>query len=247
MLFRSKIKCGHCGKSYVAWTGRDRYGHTRRYYRCNGNTHPCKSIKKDTLESIVADVITETFGTDKALETATDFIYKRYEEKSKQNAELVLIVKEYDGVIKSMKGIMKAIEMGVITETTKERLEELEKQKKDLSERIAIEKAKQPLTLTKDAIKEYVKAALKQPTQSLLDCLVQGIVIYDDKIEITFTTANGTPPNGNRPTRTINKEYKNSDQPDRGSFYMTVICHKLHDHAYRPTVREYTINIYFRV
>lgn len=249
-LLRGKIKCGHCGKSYVAWTGRDRYGHTRRYYRRNGNTHPCKSIKKDTLESIVSDVITEAFGTDKNLKTATEFIYKRYEEKSKQNAGLALLEKEYDGVIKSMKGIMKAIEMGVVTETTKERLEELEKQKKGLSERIAIEKAKQPLMLSKDKIKEQIHAALKQPTQAMLDCLVQGIVIYDDKIEITLTTATGTPPNGSKATRTINKEYKNSensDQPDRGSFYMTIICHKLHDHAYRPTVREYTVNIYFRV
>ncbi len=158
-----------------------------------------------------------------------------------------MIEKEYDGVIKSIKGIMKAIEMGVVTETTKERLEELEKQKKDLSERVAIEKAKQPLTLSKDKIKELIRAALKQPTQAMLDCLVQGIVIYDDKIEITLTTATGTPPKGNRPTRTINKEYKDSDQPDRGSFYMTVICRKPYDHAYRPTIRDYTVHIYFRI
>lgn len=246
-LLRGKIKCGHCGKSYVAWTGRDRYGHTRRYYRCNGNTHPCKSIKKETLESIVADAIAETFGTDKTLEMATEFILKRQSEKNKLNTELALLEKEYDGVIKSIKGIMKAIEMGVVTETTRERLEELEQQKRELTERIAIEKTKQPLALTKDAIKEFVKAALKQPTQAMLDSLVQGIVIYDDKIEITLTTATGTPPDGNRPTRTINKEYKDSDQPDRGSLYMTVICRKPYDHAYRPTIREYTINIYFCV
>lgn len=246
-LLRGKIKCGHCGKSYVAWTGRDRYGHTRRYYRCNGNTHPCKSIKKDTLENIIANVITQTFGTDKALDIVAEFILKRQSEKNKQNAELSLLEKEYDSVMKSVKGIMKAIEMGVITETTKERLEELEKQKRELTERIAIEKTKQPLTLTKDAIKEFIRTALKQPTQSLLDCLVSGIVIYDDKIEITFTTTKGTPPNGSCPTRTINKLYKNSEQSDRGSFYMTAVCSQPYDHAYRPTVREYTVDIYFRI
>ena len=246
-LLRGKIKCGHCGKNYVAWTGKDRYGNTRRYYRCNGNTHPCKSIKKDTLESIVSDVIAETFGNDKNLETATAFILKRQDEKNKLNTGLALLEKEYDGVIKSIKGIMKAIEMGVVTETTRERLEELETQKRELTERIAVEKTKQPLMLTKDAIKEFVKAALKQPTQVLLDCLVQGIIIYDDKIEITFTTAFGTPPNGNRPTKTINKDYKDSDQPDRGSFYMIMICRKPHEHAYRPTVREYTVNIFIYI
>lgn len=244
-LLRGKIKCGRCGKSYVAWTGRDRYGNTRRYYRCDGNTHPCKSIKKDTLENIVASTITETFGTDKALESAVNFILKRQSEKSKQNTDLALLEKELDNVMKSVKGVMKAIEMGIVTETTKERLEELEQQKRELGERIAIEKAKQPILLTRDRIKEFVRMALKQPTQALLDCLIDGIIIYDDKIEITFATARGTSPNGHRPTRTLNKLYKDSDQPDRGSFYMSVICSQSYKHAYKPTVRDYTVDIYF--
>lgn len=246
-LLRGKIKCGRCGKSYVAWTGRDRYGNTRRYYRCDGNTHPCKSIKKDTLENIVANAITETFGKDKALDSAVDFILKRQSEKIKQNTELALLEKELASIIKSIAGIMKAIEMGVVTETTKERLEELEQQKRELTERIAIEKAKQPLSLTRDRIKEFIRTALKQPTQALLDCLIDRITMYDDKIEITFATVRGMSPNGNRPTRTINKLYKDSDQPDRGSFYMSVICSQPYKHAYKPTVRDYTVDIYFRI
>lgn len=246
-MLRGKIKCGHCGKSYVAWTGKDRYGHIRRYYRCNGNTHPCKSIKKDALENLVMRTIEKTFGSDGNLEHITDFILKRENENVNKNPELHFAEKELDAVMKSLKGIMKAIEMGVITETTKERLEELEKQKKDLSERIAIEKAKQPFTLTRDIIKEHIRNALKQPTQGMLDCLIDGIVIYDDKIEITFTTVRGTPPDGSRPTRTINKMSENSDLTDRGSFYLMAVFNEPYEHAYRPTVREYTINIYFRI
>ena len=42
--------------------------------------------------------------------------------------------------------------MGIITNTTKERLEELKQQQETISEKILIEKSKQKMTLTKSDI-----------------------------------------------------------------------------------------------
>ena len=40
---------------------------------------------------------------------------------------------------------------------------------------------------------------------------------------------------------------KSPDLNDRGSFYMSVICREPFDHAYRPTVLEFTVDVCIRV
>ena len=121
-LLRGKIVCGHCGKRYVAWTGTDRYKHTRRYYRCdNGKAHSCKSIRKEILENVVAQALKETVGTKERIERLADDVLKRRKQAAEQNTELKLMEKEQSQMVKSIAGIMRAIEMGVVTETTKAR------------------------------------------------------------------------------------------------------------------------------
>ncbi len=80
--------------------------------------------------------------------------------------------------------------MGIITNTTKERLEELEQQQETISEKILIEKSKQKMTLTKSDIEHHIKKALKNTSARMIDLLIKKIVLYDDKIEIYCNYAN---------------------------------------------------------
>lgn len=50
---------------------------------------------------------------------------------------------------------LKAVEMGIITENTKERLEELENKRRELRD-IAIEKISAAIPITKEQIKENI-------------------------------------------------------------------------------------------
>lgn len=50
---------------------------------------------------------------------------------------------------------MIAIEKGILTDTTKSRLEELEKQKKDLQEKLVVEQSKEHYELTKEDIQNF--------------------------------------------------------------------------------------------
>ena len=56
---------------------------------------------------------------------------------------------------------MSAIEKGIITEATKSRLEELEHQRKDLSEKLIIEESKVSYELTKEDIQNFFKLTMK--------------------------------------------------------------------------------------
>lgn len=79
---------------------------------------------------------------------------------------------------------MIAIEKGIFTETTKQRLEELEQQKKDLQEKLVIEQSKQQYDLTKEDIQNYFKYTMKQCPDRAIELLIQKIKVYENKIEI---------------------------------------------------------------
>ena len=79
---------------------------------------------------------------------------------------------------------MIAIEKGILTETTKVRLEELEKQKKDLQEKLVIEQSKQRYELTKEDIQNFFKYTMKKCPNKAIELFIQQIKVYENKIEI---------------------------------------------------------------
>ena len=87
--------------------------------------------------------------------------------------------------------------MGILTSSTKERLEALEEQRKELQARIAEEK------LAKSKMKEeFVRFWLlrfrkldmsqQEQRQALVDTFINAIYLYDDKVLITFNYKEGT-------------------------------------------------------
>ena len=79
---------------------------------------------------------------------------------------------------------MSAIEKGIITETTKSRLEELEIQRKDLSEKLIIEESKVSCELTKEDIQNFFKLTMKECPDKAIDLFLKFVKVYEGKIEI---------------------------------------------------------------
>ena len=93
-----------------------------------------------------------------------------------------------------------AIQADILTSSTKERLEALEGQKKDLEAKIAEEKLAKPVMK-----EEFVRFWLlhfrkldlsqkeqRQALQALIDTFINAIYLYDDKVLITFNYKEGT-------------------------------------------------------
>lgn len=72
------------------------------------------------------------------------------------------------------------------SDTTKQRLEELENQKKDLQEKLIIEQSKQQFELTKEDIQNYFKFTMKQCPDRAIELFIQKVNIYESKIEISL-------------------------------------------------------------
>ena len=95
-------------------------------------------------------------------------------------------------VQKSIANLIKAVEQGLVTRSTKSRLEELEAEEETLKESIFIEQNKVP-RLSKEQILcvlerfRSLDLSIERNRERLVDALVKCIVLYDDKFIITVT------------------------------------------------------------
>ncbi|MCM1439627.1 MAG: recombinase family protein [Roseburia sp.] len=245
-LLRGKVDCGYCGKRYASWGGNDRNGNPYKYYKCgNGKCHEVKAIRKDVLENAVLTALGNAVNTESNMELLANAIMEQQRRTAEENIELRLLEKEQGKVLKSIAGIMKAIEMGVVTETTKERLEELERQKCDLAERIFIAKSREQRIIPKEVVKNYLRNALTKPPQVMIDLLIEKVTIFKDRIDVTLKYTNSTPPDGDRPKK-WHRYSKDSDPNDRGFLFKyydytaTELWHRK-EHS-----RQIQLGVYFR-
>ena len=110
---------------------------------------------------------------------------------NRENRVLPLLRKRYDEVIKGIENLVNAIQMGIITPSTKQRIEELEKEESQLSVEIMKEELARP-TITRENILCFIEQFRKLNTNKLehrrrlIDSFVNAIFLYDDKMVITF-------------------------------------------------------------
>ena len=109
-------------------------GTVHRYYKCVGvkRHRGCdkKTVKKEWIENIVISEIKKIIENDSLLEQIAD---SALEALSAENNTLPLLRKQYAQVQKSIDNLLNAMEQGIITASTKERMEALEQQKSELS------------------------------------------------------------------------------------------------------------------
>ena len=102
---------------------------------------------------------------------------------------------QLNDVQNSITNLIKAIEQGILTESTKARLDALEAQKKKLGAEIAALEAKKP-SVSRDTIMEYLMSFRQFNPQrldhrrKLINCFVGRIYLFDDKMIITYNFKN---------------------------------------------------------
>lgn len=108
-----------------------------------------------------------------------------------------MLKKQYAEILKSIDNMLNAIQSGIITSSTKERLEELEQQKIELTVQISQEEMERPM-LTKEQIIDWLKSLKKYGNKrldhkrKLINIFVNSVYLYDDKIIINFNYKDGS-------------------------------------------------------
>ena len=101
---------------------------------------------------------------------------------------LKLLLKERKQTQTALDNIVKAIERGIMSDSTNRRLNELEQQARELDEKIAVERNKVAFLLTENDMRRYYLTAIRQEPHLLISTLVKEILLYDDKMVITYNT-----------------------------------------------------------
>lgn len=131
-------------------------------------------------------------------ETVISYLTERiYELQSDENPRLPRLREQLADVESKIQNIVKAIEQGIIFDSTKDRLAELEREKSELNITIVQEQIKKPF-LTKEQIRfgiekfKQLDISSKEGKQRLIDGFINAIYLYDDKITFTFNYKDGT-------------------------------------------------------
>lgn len=196
-LLTLKLFCGKCGAHMVGESGMGT-SHIYRYYKC-ANTkkvHTCdkKPVRKEWIEDLAVRKALEILNDEKLIGYLTDRIYIL---QGEENPRIPNLKAQLEDTQKRIGNIMDAIEQGIITENTKNRLTQLESRQKELEIAILQEKIKKPF-LTKEQIRfgiekfKKLDISTQEGKQRLIDGFINSIYLYDDKLTITFNFKDGT-------------------------------------------------------
>ena len=195
-LLTGKLHCGYCKSYMVGISGTSHTGSKHYYYTCNGHLRGggCqkKSVKKEFIERTVAELTQRFILRDDVIEWIADGAIKILEQSGSKE-EIDRLEAELSQNRKAVKNIMTAIEQGIFTVTTKDRLLELEGEIAELEKTIVLAKAAQEERhVEKERIiwsmEQFRDGAVesKEYQKRLIDTFVKAIYLWDDKIEIHY-------------------------------------------------------------
>ena len=181
------------GESGVSHTGR-----MYTYYKCAAakkkKTCDKKAVRKQWLEDLVVNETMKLVEDDASINA---IIAKVMELQNQERTDLSLYEKQLRETEVGITNMLNAIQMGILTSSTKERLEALEEQRKELQARIAEERLAKP-KMKEEFVRFWLlrfrKLDMTQPEQrqALVDTFINAIYLYDDKVLITFNYKEGT-------------------------------------------------------
>lgn len=187
-LLTGKLRCGKCGGYMIGMSGRSKTGDVHHYYACQnrrvGHTCDKKNIRRDVVEPAVAQAIKQYCLTDDAIEWITDQTIAYWEDEDRK-LQIDSIENDLSAVQSSISNVMKAIEMGVITETTRDRLIELERQQTDLKSKLALAKEEIVHVDRKDLISSLLafrhgNVHDRAYQEKLFNAFLIAVYVYDD-------------------------------------------------------------------
>lgn len=191
-LLSTKLFCGNCKTMMLGESGTGKLGEVYYYYKCaakKNHTQPCdkKNVRKDYIENLIVErIYYGILKNDELINRIADRAVE-IQNSEKEDGILEALKTELKEAQKSMNNLMTAIESGIITKTTKKRLEELEATVEDLEYEIQKEQIKKPkikketILFLIDQLKDGDLSDIEY-RKRLINTFVHKVYLYDGKI-----------------------------------------------------------------
>ena len=246
-LLTTKLFCGMCGAMMFGECGTGRNKVVHHYYKCatakRFKTCKKKTVRKEWLEDLVVAETMKLIQDDAVIDA---IVAEVMELQDQENTTLPLLEKQMREVENGIENMLNAIQAGVLTNSTKSRLEKLEAQQKELEVRIAEEKIARP-RLSENQVRFWLTRFrkldpnVKSHRETLINTFVNAVYLYDEKVLITFNYKDGTKtitfdeiaakdaPEGNGSDLGCFAPPKDSTYPNRVRWSFCFICLKKAD------------------
>ncbi len=199
-LLSGKLYCGHCNSPIVGVCGTGRHKERHYYYKCTGRLSGiCKKeiVAKEWLEKTVCAETVKNILREDMLDVIAERCASISQKESKENSEVEVLKKRIAEINKSIDGIMNAIEQGVVTRTTKTRLQELEAQLDNTEYELSQAKKRAPILL-KHEIKYLLSRFCRKTADNLdaynediINTFIHKVFLYDDKMAVVYNLSKG--------------------------------------------------------
>lgn len=192
-LLTTKIFCGNCGAYMCGESGKGRNGTIHRYYKCvtvKKRRGDCKkkAVRKEWIENLVVNEAMKIVMDDDAIDAIVSMMMQI---QNQENIMVPMLEAQLKKTETGIDNLLNAIQNGLFTASTKERLEALEQEKENLQLRIEKERLGTPKISAEFMtfwLQRFRKLDMteKAHRQVLIDTFVNAVYVYDDKLLIGF-------------------------------------------------------------
>ena len=197
-LLTTKLFCGKCERMMVGESGKSHTGAMHYYYKCSGakRLKDCdkKAVRKDWIERVVVRLTMQRVMDEEKINRLIDAILVIQEQEDTTTPALRSQLAETESFIGN---ILKAIEQGIFTPSTKQRLDELEARKEEILVNIQTAELQKP-KLTREQMTAWFEQfrhgdpANRDFQKRLIDTFVNAVYVFDDKLVLTYNYQHGT-------------------------------------------------------
>ena len=197
-LLTTKLFCGKCERMMVGESGKSHTGAMHYYYKCSGakRLKDCdkKAVRKDWIERVVVRLTMQRVMDEEKINRLIDAILVMQEQEDITTPALRSQLAETES---SIGNILKAIEQGIFTPSTKQRLDELEARKEEILANIQTAELQKP-KLTREQMTAWFEQfrhgdpANRDFQKRLIDTFVNAVYVFDDKLVLTYNYQHGT-------------------------------------------------------
>ena len=251
-ILSGKLICGDCKRPMVGESGTSHTGAVHYYYSClsrRRNKCPCrqKSVNKQYLEDAVIQTTWAMLSDKDTIHTIAEWLYKLHEAENKNNPTLKMLEKEHSKALKASDNLIRALEEGIITEQTKNRLKELEAKIAALEFDIEQEKQRSYTFLSIEMLETFLQNIIDgredniETRKLIVKTSIREVILYENEIVITYNFCDTYGKHEITPERV--KEIEK--QSKRAAFPLIMSSYKFTSAAPRGTAFEHTVPLSF--
>lgn len=192
-MLTGKLFCGHCKSPMVGVSGTSHSGQSYYYYSCNkARSKKChkKNAGREWVERTIAAAVVDYVLQDDVIEWIADNTVTYYQKRKEWSrvSEIELRLKD---VGKAIDNLMAAIMQGILTDSTKGKMFELEEEKSVLQEQLRQEKRAMP-EITREKVIFWLESFRANDVSNrkfqrvLFDTFLSAAYLYDDELRIVF-------------------------------------------------------------